>query len=63
MCNTCMLLYRKRSDTMKKRVTFTLEETTIDKLKEYSDATMVPQARIVEQAILEYLEKMKSTEK
>ena len=48
---------------MKKRITFTLEETTINSLKEYSDKTMVPQARIVEQAILEYLEKMKSTEK
>lgn len=48
---------------MKKRITFTLEEATIALLKEYSDATMVPQARVVEQAILEYLEKMKSTAK
>lgn len=48
---------------MKKRVTFTLDETTIESLKEYSDKTMIPQARIVEQSILEYLEQMKSTTK
>jgi hypothetical protein len=45
---------------MKKRVTFTLEESTINELKEYSESSMIPQARLVEQAIIEYLEKLKS---
>lgn len=44
---------------MKKRVTFTLEFELIEQLKKKSDETMIPQARIVEQAIKEYLEKMK----
>ncbi|MFS0983531.1 ribbon-helix-helix domain-containing protein [Enterococcus durans] len=44
---------------MKKRVTFTLDESIIKQLKEASDKTMIPQARMVEQAIKEYLEKMK----
>lgn len=44
---------------MKKRVTFTLESELIEQLKKKSDETMIPQARIVEQAIKEYLEKMK----
>lgn len=42
---------------MKKRVTFTLEETTIELLKKESKKTMIPQARLVEKAILEYLKK------
>lgn len=44
---------------MKKRATFTLESELIEQLKMKSDETMIPQARIVEQAIKEYLEKMK----
>lgn len=44
----------------KKRVTFTLDEKTIDLLKSTSEETMIPQARIVEQAIIEYINKMKS---
>ena len=48
---------------MKKRITFTLEESTIKLLRDTSDKTMIPQARIVEQAILDYIKKMKSTEK
>lgn len=44
---------------MKKRATYTLEEETIELLKKASEETMIPQARLVEQAILEYLEKMK----
>lgn len=43
----------------KKRITFTLDEETIDQLKKVSEESMIPQARIVEQAIKEYLEKMK----
>lgn len=50
----------KGSDKMKKRVTFTLDEKTIDLLKSMSEKTMIPQARIVEQAIIEYINKMKS---
>ena len=41
---------------MKKRVTYTLEEETINRLREYSDRTMIPQARIVEEAIKIYLD-------
>ena len=44
----------------KKRVTFTLDKKTIDLLKSTSEETMIPQARIVEQAIIEYINKMKS---
>lgn len=54
----CMIC--QRSDLMKKRVTFTLDEKTINKLREVSKETMIPQARIVEQAIIEFLKKMKS---
>lgn len=45
----------------KKRVTFTLDESTIELLKTVSDETMIPQARIVEKAILTELKKMEST--
>lgn len=44
---------------MKKRITFTLDEALIKKLKKKSEESMIPQARLVEQAIKEYLEKMK----
>lgn len=44
---------------MKKRVTFTLDSELVKQLKLKSEETMIPQARIVEQAIKEYLEKMK----
>lgn len=42
---------------MKKRVTFTLDEELLKKLKEVSEKTMIPQARLVEQAINEILKK------
>lgn len=45
---------------MKKRVTFTLDEDLIERLKEVSEQTMIPQARIVEQAIKEKLEQLKA---
>lgn len=48
---------------MKKRVTFTFDEELIKKLKEVSEKTLIPQSRIVEQAIKEKLEKMESTKK
>lgn len=47
----------------KKRVTYTLDEELIDRLKEYSDNTMIPQAKIVNEALIEYLDKMESTKK
>lgn len=45
---------------VKKRITFTFDEETIALLKKTSDETMIPQARIVERAILEYIAKMKT---
>lgn len=42
---------------MKKRVTFTLDEELIEQLKKVSEETMIPQARLVEQAIKEVIEK------
>ncbi len=42
---------------MKKRVTFTMDEETIEGLKKVSDETMIPQARLVEQAVKEIIEK------
>jgi len=42
---------------MKKRITFALSEEVIKLLKEHSANTMIPQSRIVEQAILEYIKK------
>ena len=42
---------------MKKRVTFTLEEELIEKLKKISEETLIPQARLVEQAIQEVIKK------
>lgn len=47
---------------MKKRATFTLDEETIKRLKEESEKTMVPQARMVEIAIIEYLNKLNNDE-
>lgn len=46
---------------MKKRITFTLDEETIEALKQSSEKTMVPQARLVEAAILEYLNKLNNS--
>lgn len=36
---------------MKKRLTFTLDQETIDLLRKTSEKTMIPQSRIVEEAI------------
>lgn len=49
------------SKSTKKAITFTLNQERIQLLRDTSDKTMIPQARIVEQAILEYIEKMKSS--
>jgi predicted transcriptional regulator len=44
---------------MKKRITFTLDEETIDELKKVSEQTMIPQARLVEQALKDIISKYK----
>lgn len=36
---------------MRKRITFSLPNELIEELKKISDETMIPQARLVEQAI------------
>lgn len=36
---------------MRKRITFSLEEELVEQLKEISEETMIPQSRLVEQAI------------
>lgn len=55
----CIILLR--SDNMKKRITFTFDEEVIEYLKEISEQTMIPQSRLAEQAIKEYLDKIKTT--
>ena len=42
---------------MKKRITFTFDEELIEKLKEVSEQTMIPQSRLVEQAVKEIIGK------
>lgn len=42
----------------KKRMTFTLDEELLDKLKETSEKTMIPQAKIVQKAIEKQLKEM-----
>lgn len=42
---------------MKKRVTFTLEEELVKRLKAISEQTMIPQSKLVETAINEILKK------
>lgn len=48
---------------MKIRVTYTLDEELVERLRNVSEKTMIPQAKIVNEAIIEYLDKMESTEK
>lgn len=43
---------------VKKRMTFTLEEELLAKLKEASEETMIPQAKIVQKAIKKQLKEM-----
>jgi predicted DNA-binding protein len=45
---------------LKKRVTFTIEEVIIERLKKVSEETMIPQAKLVEKAIENILEQYKS---
>ena len=42
---------------MKKKVTFTVEENIIERLKMVSEQTMIPQSKLVEKAIEEILKK------
>lgn len=42
---------------MKKPVTFTIEESVIDRLRKLSKDTHIPQARLVQMAIDEYVTK------
>lgn len=49
----------KKGDNMaKKRMTFTLDEELLVELKNISNKSMIPQAKIVQAAIKEYLKKM-----
>ena len=38
--------------------TYTLDEEVIDRIQAVSKETMIPQSRLVEQAVIEYLDKM-----
>lgn len=42
---------------MKKRITFTFDEKTIEDLKKLSEQTRIPQARLVEDAVIELVRK------
>lgn len=44
---------------MRKRVTFTIEETLAEQLKQVSEQTMIPQAKLVEKAIEKVIEEYK----
>ncbi|MEK5139074.1 ribbon-helix-helix domain-containing protein [Priestia sp. FSL W8-0001] len=47
---------------MKKRITFTFDKETINELKEVSEQTMIPQARLVEQALKKIIKEHKEKE-
>lgn len=53
----CIIL-KKEVPMAKKRMTFTLDEELLDKLKETSEETMIPQAKIVQKAIEKQLKEM-----
>ena len=48
---------------MKVKVTYTLDEELIERLRCVSEKTMITQSKIVNEAIKEYLDKLESTEK
>lgn len=48
---------------MKKRITFSIDEDIINRLRDISEQTMIPQSRILETALKEKLEQMESTMK
>ena len=45
----------------RKQATYTLDEELIERLRTYSEETMIPQVRVVERAITEYLDKNEPT--
>ncbi|WP_428909457.1 DUF6364 family protein [Niallia sp. Krafla_26] len=47
---------------MKKRITFTLEEELIDKLKKVSEQTLIPQSKLIEKTLKQVLEEYKENE-
>lgn len=53
----CIIL-KKEVAMAKKRMTFTLDEELLAKLKETSEETMIPQAKIVQTAIEKQLKEM-----
>lgn len=53
----CIIL-KKEVTMAKKRMTFTLDEELLAKLKEISEETMIPQAKIVQKAIKKQLKEM-----
>lgn len=41
----------------RKQVCFTIDEAVLDILKQYSEKTLAPKARIVQEAIIEFIDK------
>lgn len=63
VCAILLLYYlRKGVDNMKKRITFTLEEELIDKLKKVSEQTLIPQSKLIEKTLKQVLEEYKENE-
>lgn len=44
---------------MKKKVTYTLDNDILNKLKEYSKNSMIPQSKIIEKLIIDFLKNNK----
>lgn len=43
-----------------KKANFTLDKNTITRLKEFSESSMIPQSRIVDRAINEFIDKQEN---
>lgn len=41
----------------RKQACFTIDEAVLDRLKQYSKKTLAPKARVVQEAIIEFLDK------
>lgn len=48
---------------MRKKITFSFEEELIEKLKQLSEETMIPQSRLVEQAIKKLVDEKRKPSK
>ncbi len=46
----------------RKKVTFTIEENIVEKLKNYSDLTLINKSRLIERLIVEYLKKQEDND-